>query len=254
MTDKRNIIIKVSYPVAGKATENAAPKMVTEWNVKRILFAAGALVLMLVLLIYGINNDAPKTDVDNAAVMLNQMENPVTPQVEVKAEEVKALAPFKQAAVGNNPLVKPNKEANKKNKPTTSIPVKETIKKQLNEKAIKGHSYLAANHNVSRALLTYAINNKEPTDEMVKPVNLSHKKQPVWLYYFTELKAMKGSRVYHEWLKNGVVVTRQELVISDDTWRTSSRKLLSDREKGSWSVRLVDEKGRLLNEKKFKVE
>jgi hypothetical protein len=77
MTDKRNIVIKVSYPVAGKAAENVAPKMVTEWNVKRILFAAGVLVLALVALIYGISNDTEKTDVDDVEVSLNVLEKPV---------------------------------------------------------------------------------------------------------------------------------------------------------------------------------
>ena len=79
-------------------------------------------------------------------------------------------------------------------------------------------------------------------------------KSPVWVYYFTELKGMNDSKVYHEWAKNGVVVSKQQLTISGDTWRTSSRKLLSDSEKGNWSVRLVDKNGRVLNEKNFKVK
>lgn len=252
MTDKRNIVIKVSYPVTEKTTENVAPKMVTEWNVKRILFAAGALVLMLTVLIYGISNDTEKTDVDNTVELVNAIEDSATPPVEIEAKETetKNLDIPKQVVAETNSLVKSKNELHKK---TTSIQIKEVIKKQPKEKVIKEHGYSKANPNVARALLAYAINNKEPTGEIVKAVDVSHKK-PVWLYYFTELKAMKGSRVYHEWLKNGVVVSRQELVISDDAWRTSSRKLLSGSEKGNWAVRLVDKNGRLLNEKNFKVE
>ena len=250
MTDKRNIVIKVSYPVAGKATENAAPKMVTEWNVKRILLAAGVLVLMLAALIYGISNDTEKTDVDNAALLGNAIDKSATPLVEAKETETQNLDIPKQVVAETNSLVKSKNEPNKK---IVSIPVKEVIKKQPKEKVIKESGYSKANPNVPRALLTYAINNKEPTGEVVKSVDVSHKK-PVWLYYFTELKAMKGSRVYHEWSKDGAIISRKELIISDDTWRTSSRKLLSDSEKGNWTVRLVDKNGRLLNEKNFKVE
>jgi len=246
MTDKRNIVIKVSYPVAGKATDNAAAKMVTEWNIKRILLAVGVLVLVLAALIYGISNDTEKTDADNTVELVNAVDQ----SAEVKETETKNLDIPKQVVAETNSLVKSKNELNKK---VASIPVKEVIKKQPKEKVIKERGYSKVNPNVPRALLTYAINNKEPTSEVVKSVDVSHKK-PVWIYYFTELKAMKGSKVYHEWLKNGAVVSRQELVISDDTWRTSSRKLLSDSEKGNWTARLVDKGGRLLNEKNFKVE
>ncbi len=251
MTDKRNIVIKVSYPVSGKATENAAPKMVTEWNVKRILLAVGVLVLMFASLIYSINNDTQKIDVDNATELVDAIEKQATPPDEVKETEIKNLGLPKQAVVETNSLVNPKKDPNKINKQTAGNPVKEVIKKQPNEKVIKERGYSKAN--VQRASLTYAINNKEPVAEIVKAVDISHKK-PVWLYYFTELKAMKGSKVYHEWLKNGVIVSRQTLVISGDTWRTSSRTLLSDSDKGNWTVRLVDKNGQLLNEKNFKVE
>ena len=251
MTDKRNIVIKVSYPIPGKATGDLTSKMVTEWNIKRILLAVGLLVLILASLIYSINNDTQKIDVDNATVPVDAIEKQVTPSDEVKEIEIKTLDIPKQAVAETNFLVKPKKDPNKINKQTANNPVKEVIKKQPNEQVIKEPGYSKAN--VQRALLTYAINNKEPVAEIVKAVDISHK-NPVWLYYFTELKAMKGSKVYHEWLKNGLIVSRQALVISGDTWRTSSRTLLSDSDKGNWIVRLVDKNGRLLNEKSFKVE
>jgi hypothetical protein len=251
MADKKNIVIKVSYPVSGKATENVTAKMVTEWNVKRILLAVGALVLVLVSLIYSIENDTQKTDLDNATVLIDAIEKQAKPSDEVKETEIRNLDIPKQALLETNSLVEPKKVPNKTNKQTASNPVKEVIKKQSNEKVSKDRGYSKAN--VQRATLTYAINNKEPVAEIVKDVDISHK-NPVWLYYFTELKAMKGSTIYHEWLKNGVIVSRQVLVISGNNWRTSSRKLLSDSDKGDWNVRVVDKNDRVLNEKNFRVE
>ncbi|MDO9047086.1 MAG: DUF2914 domain-containing protein [Methylobacter sp.] len=253
MTDKRNIVIKVKYPVSGKVTENFEPKMITEWNVKRILLAAGALVFILAALFYVINNDQQKNDSDNAAVIINTIEKKVTPQVEIKEVEINKPDSSKQVVAKTNPPIKPTKESNKKNKPTSDITVKKAVKKQPTEKVIKDLGYSKVNHNVTRAVLTYDINNKEPVGEIARAVNVSRKK-PVWVYYFTELKSMNGSKVYHEWLKNDVLVSKQELIISGDTWRTSSRKLLADSAKGNWTVRLVDEHGQLLNEKFFKVE
>jgi hypothetical protein len=253
MTDKRNIVIKVKYPVSGKATENVAPKMVTEWNVKRILIAAGVLVLILASLFYAINRDRQETGLDNNAVIDSAVEKQETPPVEVKTAETRNLDISSQSSEESSSLVKPIQELNKKNKQTTDIAVKESIKKQPDKKVNKERGYSEDNHNVSRAALTYRIDNKEPVGEVVHTIDVSRKK-PVWVYYFTELKAMKGRHVYHEWLKNGVTVSRRTLIISGNNWRTSSRRLFSDSEKGNWAVRLVDEKGRLLNEKKFNVE
>lgn len=252
MTDKRNIVIKVKYPVSGKAAENLAPKMITEWNVKRILLVVGALFLILASLLYVITKDTQQTDSDNVAAVVDATEKQAMPQLGNKDVEIKNLDIPKQVIAEVNPSYKPVKELNKDSKPTAGISVKETTK-QLNKKTNKDPRYSEDNHTVSRASLTYGMDNKEPIGELVGTIDVRHKK-PVWVYYFTELKTMKGNKVYHEWLRNGEVVSRQALVISGDIWRTSSRKLLSDSEKGNWTVRLVDKNGRLLNKKEFKVE
>jgi hypothetical protein len=222
--------------------------MVTEWNVKRILLAVGALVLALVSLFYVINKATQNTDSNNAVVIVDATEKQAPP--EVKEAEVKDQGLSRQSVAEPNSPVKSKKEPDKQNQQTAGITNKAVIKKQANKKIVKEREY---SHNVLRAALTYEINNKEPVGEIAQTVAVS-KKKPLWVYYFTELSSMNGSKVYHEWLKNGVLVSRQALVISGDTWRTSSRKLLSGSEQGKWAVRMVDEKGRLLNEKKFKVE
>jgi len=108
------------------------------------------------------------------------------------------------------------------------------------------------NKNIIRALLTFKINNNEPVGEIILPLKLS-KKQPTSVYYFVELRAMKGRTVYHEWLLDGELVTRKKVNISDDTWRTSSRQLFAYSARTHWTVRLVDETGQLLNAINFNV-
>jgi hypothetical protein len=247
MADKRNIVIKVKYPVTGKLADNMAPKMVTEWNVKRVSLAAGILVLILATLFYLISSDMQDTDSDNTAVAVSDLEKQASPKVEVNQTENISSEAVETVIPSVNPII----EANKINTKTPDN--KEIIKKQPNKKVINGQGNIETNPNVSRALLTYKIYNKEPTGEVVGTVDINSSK-PVWVYYFNELKAMKGKTVHHEWFKNGAIVTKHQMVISGDSWRTSSRKLLSASEKGNWVVRLVDEKGRVLNEKKFKVE
>ncbi|MGZ4989814.1 MAG: DUF2914 domain-containing protein [Methylobacter sp.] len=253
MTDKRNIVIKVKYPVSGKVTKNFEPKMITEWDVKKILIAAGILLFILVILFYVISNDTEKNNSNNAETAVDTIERNLPLPIETNQADIKKPDLSKQAITKSNSQDKPPKELNKKTHPTDDITIKKAIKSSANEKAIKESGYSKVNHNLVRAVLTYNINNKEPEGEIMRTIAIG-KKKPTWVYYFTELKSMNGHRVYHEWLKNGVLVSKEKLNISGDDWRTSSRKLLTGSEKGNWVVRLVDEHGQLLNEKIFKVE
>jgi hypothetical protein len=221
--------------------------MVTEWNVKRIVLVAGALVLVMASLIFVINNDPQKTDSVNEVVQVKATDKQETPELAAKEPELRKSELSGQLTTEAAPSSELKKEPVQIKKESVSA---ESGKKQLKKKIPKEHEHF---HVVSRSLLTYGINNKEPAGEIAGSLKVSGKK-PTWVYYFTELKAMKGSRVYHEWLKNGSLVSRQSIVISGDTWRTSSRKLLSESDKGKWTVRMVDENNRLLNEKTIKVE
>ncbi len=124
--------------------------------------------------------------------------------------------------------------------PENSIktPVKSEIEINKNTKG---------NNKVTRALLTFKIQNNEPVGEIVLPLKLS-KNGPTSVYYFVELASMKGRTVYHEWLLDGAVITGKKVNISSDNWRTSSRQLFAYSLKTNWTVRLVDETGRILNE------
>jgi hypothetical protein len=108
------------------------------------------------------------------------------------------------------------------------------------------------NNHVLRALLTYKVINNEPVDEITLPLKLS-KKGSTWIYYFVELKDMKGKTVYHEWLLDGELISRKKVNIADQIWRTSSRQVFHVTGNHNWTVRLVDEAGEILNEKYFNV-
>jgi Na+-transporting methylmalonyl-CoA/oxaloacetate decarboxylase gamma subunit len=220
MADKRNIVIKVNYPLSEKGTRNLAPKIITEWNVNRIAFAVGVVVLVLTLLIYFINKEQQKVDSVNLPVPVSSTEQHVPPKPEAKQPELKSQELSAQLPNEVSPSLNSKNEIIKLKKPTASV---EPIKKQADSKITKEHEHA---HVVSRSLVTYGIKNKEPVGEIAGSLKVSGKK-PTWVYYFTELKGMKGSRVYHEWLKNGSLVSKQAIVIAGDAWRTSSRKLLT---------------------------
>ena len=200
MEDKKNIVIKVKYPTSAKKGEHdlSAPKVITEWNIKRILLALAGVIFLVSGLFYFIKPDTQKTDLQP---------NPVS--------QPKAALPEKLV----NTTGKPKNEINK---------------------------------NITRALLTFKINNNEPEGEIILPLKLS-KNKATSIYYFVELSAMKDRTVYHEWLLDGELITRKKVNISDAIWRTSSRQLFAYTARNNWVARLVDEKGQVLNEIKFNV-
>jgi hypothetical protein len=106
---------------------------------------------------------------------------------------------------------------------------------------------------VVRAQLTSEIKKNEPIDTLKSPIKIG-KKESLWLYYFLELKGMKGKSVFHEWLLNGELVSRKKVNISADPWRTASKQVITYTTNNDWLVRLVDESGNIINEKTFNLE
>ena len=211
MADKKNIRIKVKYPASGDEPKKdiPMPKMITVWNVKRILLTLGCLVLILVSLFFFIKDDAQKTDLQ--------------PQASLPEKNyVQKTAPQPEAAL-------PEKTVDTSANPKTEI-----------------------NNNVQRALLSYKIHKNEPVGELSFPLKIS-KQKSIKIYYFVELTGMKDRTVYHEWLLDGALISRKKINISADTWRAASRQMFYHTAKHNWTVRMVDEKGRIINEKQFDV-
>lgn len=109
------------------------------------------------------------------------------------------------------------------------------------------------NKSIVRAQLTKDINKNEPVDSLKSPLKIG-KKETIWIYYFVELKGMKGKAIYHEWLLNGDLVSRKKVNVSADSWRTASKQVISYTMNNDWLVRLVDESGNKLAEKTFNLE
>lgn len=273
MADKKSIVIKVKYPSTGRQAEEntlSAPEMITEWNVRRIAFALGIVVLIMLLPLYfywsGSQYEHPQespaaveqtiSQEFNQGAVAEHEHDPETKAANsysVNDTEPKQPEPVKQseadqgiAGAGITQL----EESTRKQK--TEIEAKDKVKKLSASATNENTPRIRKSNRVIRAVLAYRIMNKEPVQEINSPVRVS-KAKVVQVNYFTELKGMNKRTIYHEWIKKGKVVSRQRLKISADRWRTASSKLLNHTAEGRWLVRAVDEKGRLLDEKKFTV-
>ncbi len=109
------------------------------------------------------------------------------------------------------------------------------------------------NNSIIRTQLTTDINKNEPIDTLKTPLKIG-RNEKLGVYYFAELKGMKGKVIYHEWLLNGELVSRKKVNISADLWRTASKQTISYTMNNDWLVRLVDASGNKLGGKEFNLE
>lgn len=104
------------------------------------------------------------------------------------------------------------------------------------------------NKNVIRAILTTAIEDKEPTDEIV-----AIDKNKDRIYFFTEFANMTGQAIKHRWEYQGKTMAEVNFNVGSAKWRCYSSKNLLPEWTGIWTVSVIDDKGQVISESIFEV-
>ncbi|MCX7082181.1 MAG: DUF2914 domain-containing protein [Methylococcales bacterium] len=132
----------------------------------------------------------------------------------------------------------------------SSVAATETVKAETKEFSLVKSNF---KNTITRALLTLNIKNNEPVTELNLPLALpTNKTVPV--YYFVEVADMKDRVIFHEWWLGNKLINRKKITISNnDKWRTVSHQLVAFAAKNNWTVKVVDENGHLIIEKRFDI-
>ena len=99
---------------------------------------------------------------------------------------------------------------------------------------------------ISRSIFTSAIENKEPVSDL-KSISSDITR----VYFFTELKGLKGHTILHRWEYKGQVFAEISFQIEGDRWRTWSSKNILASWIGTWRVSVLDEGGNVLEQSSF---
>jgi len=99
---------------------------------------------------------------------------------------------------------------------------------------------------VQRAIITTAIKDHEPVDDVS-----SVGSETLKVYLFTDLRGMKGEHITHRWMYNGQVVSDVGFDVKGDRWRVWSSKTLQPIFAGKWTVKVLDAAGNELTSKEF---
>ena len=100
--------------------------------------------------------------------------------------------------------------------------------------------------NVSRALFTTDILDREPVDR-IDTLPLDSRQ----INFFTELNDLQGHSVIHQWIHDDRIMFEIAFDVGGPRWRVWSSKTLQPDWAGVWIVRTLDEEGNTLDSQSF---
>jgi len=112
---------------------------------------------------------------------------------------------------------------------------------------IGGNAYAGT---VSRALFTIGIDNREPVI-MVDSISADSYNS---ISFFTELNGMTGKTVTHQWMFDDRVMFEKSFEVGGDRWRVWTSKTLLPDWTGTWTVKVINENGSVLEHKTFEYQ
>lgn len=220
MADNR-VVIKINYDNDQYRKTLIDPKMVTVWHTQRIIFVIALLLLLGLAIFWAISS--VKTEQNK--VEINQENNPpaevLPPVSETIKSEIKPISPQ---------LASDTKKAAEVKRPPAIIFDKRVIRASLNS----------------------APKNDEPGDPIKMPIILE-KGQSLELFYFSQIKNLKASALFHAWYKNGLLVIKKQFNLKSNGDKLISSRKLTDKDVGEWRVTLVDNKGKVFSEVNYSV-
>jgi hypothetical protein len=100
---------------------------------------------------------------------------------------------------------------------------------------------------VSRAMFTIGVDNREPVI-MVDSISADSYNS---ISFFTELNGMSGKTVTHQWMFDDKVMFEKSFEIGADRWRVWTSKTLIPSWTGTWTVKVLNADGSVLERKSF---
>lgn len=108
-------------------------------------------------------------------------------------------------------------------------------------------SFAQSSDVIKRAVVTTAIDNREPVDEVTQVETGIDK-----VFFFTEIVNKADSYITHRWFLDGKLEAEIVLKIGSDRWRTySSKNLVPELHSGQWQVEVIDQQNQVLVTRTF---
>ena len=285
---KQKIVITANM---SRAAAPSAPEVSYQWHWQRIVTVVLLVVFALVIFIYSLlgsvnaeQNEQQPTDnptqlvseaVDDEMLLADANHNEDTAPEFTSAAPVitavsdnttdeaiaaSAIAPNPQAAALSEPEQSETREVTAAVTPATG----DELLEHDAEQADKADNFAASaqvasvalgaridTDKVSRAVLTREVVDREPVNVFKADVRFNEFTDT--MAFFSELKNLQGQKVKHVWRYEDEVLASIELEVTSPRYRTFSNKTILPEQIGNWRVDVVDEQGRLLAQKEFRI-
>jgi hypothetical protein len=96
---------------------------------------------------------------------------------------------------------------------------------------------------IVQSAFAISIKNHQPVN-VVQQLNNNISK----IYFFTDMRNFQGQTLTHQWSLNGWVAQSIPFEVKGNRWRVSSNKSLKPRSKGTWTVKVLDEQGKIIKQ------
>jgi len=237
MKADKKIIIKVKSKTEQRIMEDPNAEMITAWNIKRIAYVVLVLLIVTIMFIYYFsqNRTVNKNNQQSVHTAKQKSDAPVSVPMKVKKSVPKKIIQsevFHQASEVKVAQV---------SKIAPHFQNKEIIKLKT------------LNPHLTRARLAQGVSDLEPYGEVELPIIINNS-EAQGVFYFTDIDKMKGSIVFHEWLKQEKSIYKRKFIIRGNRWRLSTSKLFDINSSGEWQVRLITQSGEVLNKINFSVK
>ncbi len=220
MADNR-VVIKINYGNKKSSDRHIEPKMVTVWHTRRI-----AVVFFLISIIGTLFYLAANDEDDLEDLPLKSDQQSIVPLTPIQAERTPEA-------------------------PKLPIPTADNINaKQLD--VVKRPDAVILDKRVIRAALTSAPKHDEPGEPIKSPL-IIESSQDRELFYFVQIKNMKGHILFHHWNREGQLVIKKQFLVKTNNDRLVSNRKLTAKDSGQWQVVLKDGKGKLFSEVNYSV-
>jgi len=266
MKAEKTLSIKVKSKTERRIMENPEVEMITEWNTSRIVSVTVAALLIIIPAYYFTQKDV--TDADKYAKSISlENESKIKKQDSVKdVVSEKIIAPVSVTSIQetipestptDDPIVLvPSVKLNEKADDEINIGVvaAKKVKLQSQQPVSKQFSkveYLSSH--ITQAQLSLGINKLKPYGKVDLPLLVDNTKA-TGIFFFTEVNNMRGSTVFHEWLKEGKSIFKLKAIIRRNSTSFYTSKLFTPKSVGQWQVRIMTDQGEVLHKIDFSVE
>ena len=231
------VVIKINYGNKKIVKTDQPSEVITEWHIPRII-GAFSVLLALIVWIWPGDSSHEEPAVSSKPEAAHEVETqalalPVVAQSSGVASSASSAVESVKS-VAQAPKAPQNSEA--------AVYSLDTSKPAA----------VIYDRHVVRAALVAEMKDQKPGPRIQPNITLADSGHQE-LFYFTEIKHPAPAGYAHQWLKNGQQVLKKNLPVKGDLTQLISSKKLSIKDKGVWSVVLLDNKGKALSESRFVV-